>query len=159
MILSRKRYFQCFSGHFAKLEWHIKTILLPWEHICAWIDQFTWRLDKMVDGREYWSVLPNHWGWLFPCCLSQLRNAKTKRSAWVGVNVIVVYCLFTSSEPSIDFERKTFSWPWSTIMSPSYTLFEVQCSCHLGTTCYYQSFIYNLICLLPLLKLSIYYNV
>lgn len=94
----------------------------------------TWRFDKTVEGRGSWLLLPNHSGWLLPCLLSQFRNAKTKRSAWVGVNVIFVYCLLTSEEPSNVFERKTFSWPWRTIMSPSYTLFEVQCSCHLGTT-------------------------
>lgn len=95
----------------------------------------TSRLDRTVDGNGCWSMVPNHSGWLLPCRLSQFLNAKTKRSAWVGVNVILVYSLLMSVEASLDFERKIFSWPWSTIMSPSYTLFEVQCSYHLGIIC------------------------
>lgn len=103
------------------------------------LNQFcTWRLDRTIDGNGCWSALPNHSGWLLPCRLSQFLNAKTKRSAWVGVNVILVYSLLTSAPPSFDFDWNTFSCPWSTIMSPSYTLFEVQCSCHLGTTWQYH---------------------
>lgn len=93
----------------------------------------TWRFDNTVDGNGWSLLFPNHSGWPLPCRLSQFRNAKTKRSACVGVKVMFVYCLLMSP-PSLVSERKIFSWPWRTIMSPSYTLFEVQCSYHLGTT-------------------------
>jgi hypothetical protein len=82
--------------------------------------------DKTADGKGCWSVNPNHTGWLWPCHLSQLWNAKTKRSAWVCVNM--------SSRTSHGLWKKYLLLPWKTIISPSYTLFEVQCSCHLGTT-------------------------
>jgi len=78
------------------------------------------------DGKDCWPVNPNHTGWPLPCHLSQLRNAKTKRSAWVCVNI--------SSRTSHGLWKKYLLLPWKTIISPSYTLFEVQCSCHLGTT-------------------------
>jgi hypothetical protein len=78
------------------------------------------------DGKGCWSVNTNRTGWLLPCHLSQLRNAKTKRSAWVCVNM--------SSRTSHGLWKKYLLLPWKTIISPSYTLFEVQCSCHLGTT-------------------------
>lgn len=93
----------------------------------------TWRFDNTVDGNGWSLLFPNHSGWPLPCRLSQFRNAKTKRSACVGVKVMFVYCLLMSP-PSLVSERKIFSWPWRTIMSPSYTLFEVQCSYHVGTT-------------------------
>jgi hypothetical protein len=78
------------------------------------------------DGKDCRPVNPNHTGWPLPCHLSQLRNAKTKRSAWVCVNI--------SSRTSHGLWKKYLLLPWKTIISPSYTLFEVQCSCHLGTT-------------------------
>lgn len=100
----------------------------------VWSSFHTSRFDKTVDGNCWLLTWPNHSGWLLPCRLSQFRNAKTKRSACVGVKVSCVYCLLISPAPSLVSARNIFSWPWRTIMSPSYTLFEVQCSNHLGTT-------------------------
>lgn len=70
----------------------------------------TSRFDKTVDGNGWLLLLPNHSGWPLPCLLSQFRNAKTKRSACVGVKVMLVYCLLMSA-PSLVCERKIFSWP------------------------------------------------
>lgn len=99
----------------------------------TWSNCYTWRFDSTVEGNGWLLLLPNHSGWPLPCRLSQFLNANTKRSACVGVKVRLVYCLLMSPPFSVS-ARKIFSWPWSTIMSPSYTLFEVQCSYHLGTT-------------------------
>jgi hypothetical protein len=43
-------------------------------------------------------------------------------------------CVNMSSRTSHGLWKKYLLLPWKTIISPSYTLFEVQCSCHLGTT-------------------------
>ena len=52
---------------------------------------FTSRFERTVEGNASWLGFPNHLGWLLPNFLSHVRNAKTKRSACVGVNVIFVY--------------------------------------------------------------------
>lgn len=89
--------------------------------------------DSTVEGRGWLRLASgNQSGWLLPYLRSQLRKARTNRSAWVGVKVNLLYCAFTSPPCA----RNPFSCPCNTIISPSYTLLDVQCSCQRGTNCH-----------------------
>lgn len=92
----------------------------------------TSRLERTVEGGGCPTLASgNHSGWPLPCFFNQLRKASTKRSACVGVKVNLLYCALMSPPCA----RKPFSWPCNTIISPSYTKFDVQCSNHLGVSC------------------------